>query len=72
MTATEILTTIVSGILALTLTLAPITLMLRHEHRGLHGGARWWVRSHGRRPRSLLDYPRMFNQTTEEEQQELV
>ncbi len=72
MTSTEIVITIVVGFVAVAVAVTPILLMLRFEHRDLHGGSRWWVRRHGRRPQSLLDYPRVFNQTTEEEQQELV
>jgi len=46
--------------------------MLRSEHRHLHGASRHWIRRHGRRPDSLYEIPRMYNQTTEEEHQELV
>ena len=72
MTGTEILITIVVGIVAVAVAVTPIVVMVRFEHRDLHGDSRSWVRRHGRRPRSLLDYPRVFNQTTEEEHQELV
>ena len=66
------LITVIIGIAAVCVTIVPITLMIISEHRNLHGEASAWLRRHGRRPESVLDLPRMYNQTTDEEHQELV
>jgi len=67
-----VLVTILVAILAVSVAVVPILVMLRSEHRHLHGASRHWIRRHGRRPDSLYEIPRMYNQTTEEEHQELV
>ena len=72
MTGTDILITIVVGVVAVAVALLPVVLMLHHEHRDLHGARRWWIRQHGGPPESILDYPQMYNQTTEMDQQEFV
>jgi hypothetical protein len=58
-------------VLAVGVTIVPIVLMLRSEHRHLHGAAHHWIRRHGRRPASVDEQPRMYDQTTDEERQEL-
>jgi len=67
-----VLITVLVGILAVCVAIVPIIVMLRSEHRHLHGASRHWIRRHGRRPDSLYELPRMYNQTAEEDQQELV
>jgi hypothetical protein len=64
--------TAVVAVVAVSVAVVPIVLMLVSEHRHLHGGAGAWLRRNGRRPESVLDLPRMYNQTAEEEHQELV
>ena len=66
------LITVIIGIAAVCVTIVPITLMIISEHRNLHGGSRHWIRRHGRRPASVYEVPRTFNQTSTEEHQELV
>jgi len=67
-----VLITIVVAVIAVSVAVLPILVMLRSEHRHLYGASRHWIRRHGRRPGSVYELPRMYNQTTEEEQQELV
>ena len=68
-----LLITALVAVVALTVSVVPIVVMLRSEHRDLHGSARHWIRRHhGRRPASVLDVPRMYNQTSAEREQELV
>jgi hypothetical protein len=68
----SVVITAIVAVVAVSVAVVPIVLMLRSEHRDLHG-SRWeWIRRHGRKPESVLDYPRMYNQTTEEKHQELV
>lgn len=64
--------TAVVAVIAVSVAVVPIVIMLVSEHRNLHGEASAWLRRHGRRPESVLDLPRMYNQTAEEEHQELV
>jgi hypothetical protein len=71
-TGTIVLITVIAAVVALSVTVVPIVLMLRSEHRDLHGGAREWMRRHRRRPNSVFEVPRTFNQTSEEEFQERV
>ena len=71
-TTLAIVITAAVALVAVTVAVVPIVVMLVSEHRHLHGGAREWIRRHGRRPKSVLDVPRMYNQTAEEKQQELV
>jgi hypothetical protein len=61
-----------AAVLAVSVAVVPILAMLRSEHRHLNGASRHWIRRHGRRPGSVYEVPRMYNQTTEEEHQELV
>lgn len=67
-----VLITVLVAILAVSVAVVPIVVMLRSEHRHLNGASRHWIRRHGRRPASVYELPRMYNQTTEEEHQELV
>ena len=67
-----VLITVLIGIAAVCVTIVPITFMIVSEHRNLHGDSRHWIRRHGRRPASLAEVPRTFNQTSTEEHQELV
>lgn len=67
-----VLITVLIAVVAVTVAIVPIILMLRSEHRHLHGSARHWIRRNGRGPSSVYEIPRMYNQTTDEEQQELV
>jgi hypothetical protein len=67
-----VLITILVAVLAVSVAVVPIVIMIRSEHRHLHGASRHWIRRHGRRPGSVYELPRMFNQTTDEEHQELV
>ena len=69
-TGSIVLITVVVALVALTVTVVPIVAMLRSEHRHLHGGGAAWTRRHRRRPDSVFEVPRMFNQTSEEEFQE--
>ena len=62
----------VVAVVAVSVAVVPIVITLVSEHRNLHGEARTWLRRHGRKPESLLDVPRMYNQTSEEKHQELV
>ena len=71
-TGTIVLITVIAAVVALSVTIIPIVLMLRSEHRDLHGGAREWMRRHRRRPTSVFEVPRTYNQTSEEEFQERV
>jgi hypothetical protein len=64
--------TVVVAVVAVSVAVVPIVMMLRSEHRHLHGASRHWIRRHGRGPASVYELPRMYNQTTEEEHQELV
>ena len=72
MLESAVLITALVAVVAVTVAVLPIVLMLRSEHRDLYG-SRWsWIRRNGRKPASVLDYPRMYNQTSEERHQELV
>ena len=62
----------VVAVVAVSVAVVPILAMLRSEHRHLYGASRHWIRRHGRRPDSVYEIPRMYNQTTEEAHQELV
>ena len=64
--------TVIVAVVAVSVAVVPIVLMLRSEHRNLHGASRHWMRRHGRRPASVYEVPRMYNQTSEEEHQEKV
>ena len=66
-----VLITVLVAVVAVSVAVVPILAMLRSEHRHLHGASRHWIRRHGRRA-SVYELPRMYNQTTDEEQQELV
>jgi len=66
------LVTALVAVLAVSVAVVPILVMLRSEHRHLFGASRHWIRRHGRRPGSVYEVPRMYNQTTAEEHQELV
>ena len=67
-----VLITVLVAVVAVSVAVVPILAMLRSEHRHLYGASRHWIRRHGRRPGSVYELPRMYNQTTDEEQQELV
>jgi len=69
---TTVLITVLIAIVAVSVVMVPIILMLRSEHRHLHGSALHWRRRHGRGPASVYEVPRMYNQTTDEDHQELV
>ena len=64
--------TAVIAIVAVSVAVVPIMVMLVSEHRNLHGDARSWRRAHRRGARSLMDIPRQYNQTSEEQHQERV
>ena len=70
--ALSLVVTAVVALVAVSVAVVPIVIMLVSEHRNLHGEARGWMRRHGRKPESILDVPRMYNQTSEEQHQELV
>ena len=67
-----VLITVLVALVAVSVAIVPIIAMLRSEHRHLHGASRHWIRRHGRRPGSVYELPRMYNQTTDEELQERV
>jgi hypothetical protein len=67
-----VLITVLIAVVAVSVAVVPILAMLRSEHRHLYGASRHWIRRHGRRPDSVYEIPRMYNQTTEEAHQELV
>ena len=67
-----VIITLIVAVVAVSVAVVPIVLMLRSEHRHLIGASRHWMRRHGRRPASVYEVPRMYNQTSEEEHQEKV
>ena len=67
-----VLITVLVAVVAVSVAVVPILARLRSEHRHLYGASRHWIRRHGRRPDSVYEIPRMYNQTTEEAHQELV
>ncbi len=71
-TGTIVPISVIAAVVALSVAVVPIVVMLRSEHRHLHGGAADWMRRHRRRPASVFEVPRMYHQASDEELQERV